>query len=157
MNNDEREERIALFAGSFDPFTIGHNDIVERTLKLFDKVVIAIGVNGTKKPMFSAQVRYRQISSYYKEDPRIEVVTYSGLTADLVAQYKASALVRGIRSGVDYEYERTLADINHELSGVDTVLLFTKQNLSHISSGSIRELISYGHDVTAMLPPGFEL
>lgn len=65
--------------------------------------------------------------------------------------------MRGIRSGVDYEYERTLADINHQLSGVDTVLLFTKQNLSHISSGSIRELISYGHDVTAMLPPGFEL
>ena len=113
MNNDEREERIALFAGSFDPFTIGHNDIVERTLKLFDKVVIAIGVNGTKKPMFSAQVRYRQISSYYKEDPRIEVVTYSGLTADLVAQYKASALVRGIRSGVDYEYERTLAAVSY--------------------------------------------
>ena len=157
MSNTVTSEKVAIFFFFFDPFTIGHNDIVERALRLFDKVIIAIGVNGKKKPMFSAQVRHRQIGDYYKDNQRIEVITFSGLTADLVAQYKASALVRGIRSGVDYEYERTLADINHQLSGVDTVLLFTQQNLSHISSGSVRELISYGYDVSGMLPPGFEL
>lgn len=151
------KERIALFAGSFDPFTVGHYDVVVRGLRLFDKIVIAIGNNDQKHPMFLAEVRYRQLTSYYAENPAIEVIIYSGLTADVAKKVGAVALLRGIRSGADYEYERTLADTNHYLSGVDTVLLFTAQRLSHISSGSVRELISYGHDVKEMLPPGFKL
>lgn len=150
-------EKIALFAGSFDPFTVGHHDIVNRGLRLFDKIVIAIGVNDKKAPCFSAEERFRQISSYYAENPAIEVITYKGLTADIATKVGAAALIRGIRCVADYEYERTLADTNHYLCGIDTVLLFTAQHLSHISSSSIRELLSYHHDVSAMLPPGFKL
>lgn len=151
------EKRIALFAGSFDPFTIGHYDIVKRGLDLFDKIIIAIGVNDQKKPMFSAEKRLQQISQFYKNNPAVEVITYSGLTADVAKSKGVSALLRGIRSGADYEYERTLADTNHYLCGIDTVLLFTAQELSHISSGSVRELIRYQHNVVEMLPPGFQL
>lgn len=147
--------RIALFAGSFDPFTIGHHDILQRGLRLFDKVVVAIGINDQKRPLFTAEQRLRQITNYYATNARIEVLTYKGLTADIAREIGATVLLRGIRSGNDYEYERTLADTNHYLAGLETVLLFTDQKLSHISSGSVRELISYGHDVTDMLPPGF--
>ncbi len=151
------KKRIALFAGSFDPFTIGHFDVVKRGLNLFDKIVIAIGINDLKKPMFTAEERLQQISTFYANNPDVEVITYKGLTADIAQKVGAIALLRGIRSGADYEYERTLADTNHYLCGIDTVLLFTAQNLSHISSGSVRELMSYGHDVEEMLPPGFKI
>lgn len=151
------KKRIALFAGSFDPFTIGHYDVVSRGLALFDKIVIAIGINDLKKPLFTAEERFHQIQTFYADNPAVEVITYTGLTADIALEVGAVALLRGIRSGADYEYERTLADTNHYLSGIDTVLLFTAQGLSHISSGSVRELIGYGHNVEAMLPPGFKL
>ncbi len=148
---------IALFAGSFDPFTLGHFDIVTRGLKLFDKVVIAIGVNDKKTPLFSPEKRLEQIERFFENEPKIEVITYNGLTADVAKQVGATALLRGIRSGADYEYERSLADINHYLCGVETVLLFTSQQLSHISSGSVRELLRYKHNVEDLLPPGFVL
>lgn len=147
----------ALFAGSFDPFTIGHADIVARGLHLFDSVVIAIGINDKKKPLYTSEERLRQISSYYASNDRIKVITYTGLTADVAKEVGATVLLRGIRSGVDYEYERTLADTNRYLTGIETVLLFTAQHLSHISSGSVRELLNYGHDITSMLPPSFTL
>ncbi len=150
-------QRIALFAGSFDPFTIGHYDIVERGLILFDKVVIAIGINDLKKSMFSIDERKRQLTDLYVNESRVEVITYTGLTADIAQKTGATALLRGIRSGADYEYERSLADTNHMLCGIETVLLFTDQKLSHISSHTVRELLSYGRDVTPLLPPGMLL
>ncbi|MFC2269414.1 MAG: pantetheine-phosphate adenylyltransferase, partial [Porphyromonas endodontalis] len=102
----------ALFAGSFDPFTIGHADIVTRGLRLFDSVVIAIGVNDKKQPLYTSEERLRQISSFYAEERRIKVIAYTGLTADIAKEVGATVLLRGIRSGLDYEYERSLADIN---------------------------------------------
>ncbi|WP_314812680.1 pantetheine-phosphate adenylyltransferase [Porphyromonas endodontalis] len=147
----------ALFAGSFDPFTIGHADIVTRGLRLFDSVVIAIGVNDKKQPLYTSEERLGQISSFYAEEKRIKVIAYTGLTADIAKEVGATVLLRGIRSGLDYEYERSLADINRCLTGIETVFLFTAQHLSHVSSGAIRELINYGHDVSGMLPPGFVL
>ena len=147
----------ALFAGSFDPFTIGHADIVTRGLRLFDSVVIAIGVNDKKQPLYTSEERLGQISSFYAEEKRIKVIAYTGLTADIAKEVGATVLLRGIRSGLDYESERSLADINRCLTGIETVFLFTAQHLSHVSSGAIRELINYGHDVSGMLPPGFVL
>lgn len=147
----------ALFAGSFDPFTIGHADIVTRGLRLFDSVVIAIGVNDKKQLLYTSEERLGQISSFYAEEKRIKVIAYTGLTADIAKEVGATVLLRGIRSGLDYEYERSLADINRCLTGIETVFLFTAQHLSHVSSGAIRELINYGHDVSGMLPPGFVL
>ena len=141
----------ALFAGSFDPFTIGHADIVTRGLRLFDSVVIAIGVNDKKQPLYTSEERLRQISSFYAEEKRIKVIAYTGLTADIAKEVGATVLLRGIRSGLDYEYERSLADINRCLTGIETVFLFTAQHLSHVSSGAIRD------DVSGMLPPGFVL
>ena len=147
----------ALFAGSFVPFTIGHADIVTRGLRLFDSVVIAIGVHDKKQPLYTSEERLRQISSFDAEERRIKVIAYTGLTADIAKEVGATVLLRGIRSGLDYEYERSLADINRCLTGIETVFLFTAQHLSHVSSGAIRELINYGHDVSGMLPPGFVL
>lgn len=147
----------ALFAGSFDPFTVGHADIVTRGLKMFDSIVIAIGVNDQKHPYFSLEQRFRQLSHYYASDDRVTIVSYSGLTTEVARQYGASVLLRGIRSSIDYEYERSLADINYHLSGIETVLMFTAQHLSHVSSGSVRELLNHGCDVSSLLPPGFIL
>ncbi|WP_304298366.1 pantetheine-phosphate adenylyltransferase [Porphyromonas gulae] len=151
------KKNIALFAGSFDPFTRGHADIVERSLAIFDEVIIAIGINEQKRTLFSAERRQEQIARYYASRPAIGVITYSGLTVDLVRQTGATALVRGIRSGSDFEYERTLADLNRHLSGVDTFLLCTDTRLSFISSSAVRELISFGRDVSDFLPEGFIL
>lgn len=148
---------IALFAGSFDPFTLGHYDIVCRALQLFDRVVIAIGNNDKKHTLFSLEQRITMLQNFFSSNDRVEVCSYSGLTVDFARQIKASVLVRGIRSAADYEYERTLADVNQHLMGIDTVLLFTSQALSHISSSIVRELLHYGHDVTNMLPPGIVL
>ncbi|MBB6276024.1 pantetheine-phosphate adenylyltransferase [Porphyromonas circumdentaria] len=150
-------KKKALFAGTFDPFTKGHADIVRRGLLLFDRVVIAIGVNPNKSTYFSLEKRLEQIRCYYQYDDRVEVIAYTGLTVDLIKETKSIALLRGIRSFLDYEYEKNLADLNSHLTGVDTVFLLTDQSLSHISSNAVRELLSYGKDVSSMLPEGFLL
>ncbi len=147
----------ALFAGSFDPFTIGHADIVTRGLRLFDSVVIAIGVNDKKQPLYTSEERLRQISSFYAEEKRIKVIAYTGLTAPIAKEAGATVPLSGSRSRLEYEDASSLADINRCLTGIETVFLFTAQHLSHVSSGAIRELINHGHDVSGMLPPGFVL
>lgn len=151
------KKNIALFAGTFDPFTRGHADIVERSLALFDEVIIAIGINEQKRTLFSAEKRLEQISRYYQSRPRVRVITYNSLTVDLVRETGASALVRGIRSGADFEYERTLADLNRHLSGSETILLCTDTRLSFISSSAVRELIAFGRDASDFLPDNFVL
>lgn len=147
----------ALFTGSFDPFTKGHHDIVQRALKLFDQVVIGIGINENKKTMFSAEERRQMIQTLYKEDARIGVEYYKGLAVEFAEQINATCILRSIRSVKDYEYELAMADINKELSGIETMILFTKPQLAHISSSAVRELIHFGKDVTAFLPDGLSL
>lgn len=149
------EPRVALFAGSFDPFTAGHASIVERALPLFDKVVVAVGVNPTKTSEADAMGRVRAIESLYSSLPagRVEVVCYSDmLTVQLAAQVGARWLLRGVRSARDFEYERDMADINRRLSGVETVLMFALPELGAVSSSAVRELKSYGADVSQFLP-----
>ena len=146
-------KRIALFPGSFDPFTIGHKDIVERTLQsLADEVIIAIGNNCDKKYLQSVEERVESISKVFENNPNVKVFAYDGLTVDFAKQVGAGLIVRGVRNTKDFEYERDIADVNHRLTGIETVLLYTKPEYSCVSSSIVRELMSYNKDVTEFLP-----
>lgn len=147
----------AMYAGSFDPFTRGHADIVARGLQLFDKVVIAIGVNESKRNLFTSEERLRQISRYYQHEARVEVYTYDGLTVNFAQKQGIRFLLRGVRSSTDMEYERTLADLNRNIADMETILLPASQLFTHISSTVVRELLHFGGDVSGFLPEGFEL
>ena len=148
----KNSRKTLLFPGSFDPFTIGHKWVVDKALAIADRVVIAIGVNENKKRTFAIEEVEVAIKNVYAENPQVEVVTYSGLTIDIAKEVGADAIVRGVRSTIDFEYEKTIADINRELSGVETILLFTHPTLSHISSSMVRELNHFGHDVSKYIP-----
>lgn len=150
-------KRIGFFAGSFDPFTLGHADIVARALKIFDEVVIGIGTHPTKKPCFTAEQRTLQIETVYAQEPRIRVVSYSGMTIEAAKQCGAQFLIRGVRSTSDFEYEQSISQINDHLNGPMTVLLFGAQGLLHISSSMVRELLSWNLDVSDYVPSGMPL
>ncbi len=145
-------KRIAIFPGSFDPFTIGHASIVERGLPLFDEIVIGVGFNASKRSLLSPEERVEAIRNLYANEPRIRVVAYNDLTIDLARREGANYILRGLRSVKDFEYERDIANINNRLAGVETVLLFTEPQFSDISSSVVRELIAFGKDVTDFLP-----
>lgn len=145
-------KRIAIFPGSFDPFTIGHASIVERGLPLFDEIVIGVGFNANKRSLLSPEERVEAIHTLYANEPRIRVVSYDDLTIDLARREGAEYILRGLRSVKDFEYERDIANINNRLAGVETVLLFTEPQFSDISSSVVRELIAFGKDVTDFLP-----
>lgn len=143
--------RTAVFAGSFNPFTAGHADIAARALALFDRLVIAVGVNADKADGHRSEAA-EAIRRLYAAEPRVEVVEWAGLTVDLARSVGACALVRGVRSVKDFEYERDMADINMRLSGIDTVLLAARPELGAVSASLVRELQRYGADVTPFLP-----
>lgn len=142
----------ALFAGSFDPFTIGHKSIVDRALPMFDRIVIGIGINSAKSGWLPVEERLQRIRQIYAGNPKVEVITFNGLTVDAARSCGAQFLLRGVRSTIDFEYERNLADINRNLSGVESVLIYALPELAAISSSMVRELASFGVDVTPYLP-----
>ena len=144
--------RIAIFPGSFDPFTIGHASIVRRGLEMFDKIVIGVGYNTNKRSFLTPEERVEAIEKVYASEARVKVVAYADLTADLARREQAGFVLRGIRSVKDFEYERDIASINHRLSGVETVLLFTEPHYADISSTIVRELLAFGKDVSEFLP-----
>ena len=146
-----------LFPGSFDPFTIGHADLVERALKLGAEVVIAIGINEEKKPLFSTSQRLDAIRAYYKDNPAVSVIEYKGLTVDAVRDNGCDAILRGIRSVTDYDKERNLADINRSIEGVETVLLVSSPAVQHVSSSLVRELISFGRPADELMIETFKI
>lgn len=148
---------IALFAGSFDPFTIGHRSIVERGLAIFDKIVIAVGHNEHKRGDWSEQQRIEAISSLYSGNPRVEVTGYKGLTVDFAKKIGAKVLLRGVRGVADFEYERNLADTNRMIGDIETVLLISEPEFSFISASMVRELLHNGHDVTKYIAGDFPL
>ena len=150
-------KRVALFPGSFDPFTCGHESIVRRALPLFDKFVIAIGVNADKRSFMTMEQRKSWIESVFKGDDRIEVITYTGMTVDAAREVGAQFIVRGVRLIQDFENEKHLAEVNRDLTGIETILLYTLPEYSHISSSIVRELVRYGQDVSAYLPKGGDL
>lgn len=144
--------RTVLFPGSFNPFTKGHADIVERALALFDRVVVAVGYNENKADLSGIDERLEIIRRIYAGEARVEVLSYSCLTVDVARQVDASAVLRGVRSFKDYEYEMQMADVNRQLTGLETVILFARPEYASISSSVVRELQHYGHDVTDFLP-----
>ena len=144
--------KTALFAGTFDPFTIGHHRIVMRALQLFSRVVIAVGRNSVKQALHSVDERVEQLRRLYADEPRVEALAYDGLTVDFAKEIGADCLLRGVRSVKDFEYERELADVNRRISGMETLLLISEPEYSSISSSVVRELLSYGKDVSDMLP-----
>lgn len=145
-------DRTALFAGSFDPYTIGHHSLVERALPLFDRIIIAIGENSGKSSSLSVDERINRISELYAGNPKIKVISYNGLTVDTCKAEGAKWLLRGVRSVADFEYERNLADINRKISGIETVILFTLPEHACVSSSVVRELAHYGYDTEPFLP-----
>ncbi|MBE6293066.1 MAG: pantetheine-phosphate adenylyltransferase [Bacteroidales bacterium] len=152
MNEQTENKRVALFAGSFDPFTMGHHRIVQRALNMFDTVVVAVGHNMGKDTMFPTEKRVADIRALYKDDNRVQVLAYSGLTVDFAKSIGAACLLRGVRSVKDFEYERDLADINLRLSGMETLFLVSEPQYAAISSSVVRELLAYGKDVSAFMP-----
>ena len=149
-------ERIAIFPGSFDPFTKGHESLLRRGLMLFDRVVIGVGVNENKRMELSAEQRVEALCRLFAADGRIAVESYSGLTVDFALHHHADFILRGVRSVKDYEYELGIADINRRLAGVETVVLFTEPEWSFVSSSMVRELMHFGKDVSPYLPEGLE-
>ena len=143
----------AIFPGSFDPFTIGHYDIVMRGLELFDEIVIGIGHNSKKQNSFPLEQRIKDIQQAFANEPHVKVEAYEGLTIDFAAAHKARCILRGVHSVQDFEYERNIAEANKQLCGIETVLLYTKPEYAHISSSLVRELYSYNKDITPYLPP----
>lgn len=145
--------RTAFFPGSFDPFTVGHLSVVERGLGLFDEVIVAIGFNVAKHGSDALRCRLESVRAAVAPlGPRVRVMTYDGLTADAARSCGAACLLRGVRTVADYEYERTMADVNSRISGIETVVLFARPELAAVSSSLVRELRHYGHDVSSMLP-----
>ena len=158
MNDGNRpQEKIALFPGSFDPFTIGHYSIVKRALAFVDHIVVAIGVNDAKRNFFTLEARMEIIRQAFASEPRVSVASYDALTVDYAEQINANIILRGIRSIKDFEYEKTIADANRELSSIDTLLLFTEPQHSFISSTVVRDVLRYGKDVSKMMPPGIDI
>ena len=146
--------RIALYPGSFDPPTRGHQDLIRRSLAVADRVVVAIAVNSSKQPLFSAEQRLAMLRSTVGEDPRIEFAAFEGLVADYAARIGASILVRGLRAVGDFEYEFQMALMNRQLTpGLETVFLVPGQGLSYISSSLVREVARYGGDVSELVHP----
>ena len=143
--------KTGVFVGSFNPFTIGHESIVRRSLALFDKLVIGVGVN-TAKEDNEGESRVGTIARLYANEPRVEVRSYTDLTVDFARREGAQFIVKGVRSVKDFEYEREQADINRRLSGLETILLFAEPGMESVSSSLVRELQRFGRDVSEFLP-----
>lgn len=142
-----------LFIGSFDPFTIGHYDIVRRALPLFDELTICVGYNEAKHCEQSVEERMENIRKIFADEPRIKVDSWNGLTVDYCAEHDIHFIVKGVRSVKDFEYERDQAEMNRHLSGVETILLYSDPKYSAVSSSLVKVLKSYGRDVTEFLAP----
>lgn len=146
-------KRIAFFPGSFDPFTKGHADIVERGLRLFDEIVIGIGTNASKKRYFEVDLIDALIKGAFKDEPRVKVVHYDDLTAKVADDFGASFILRGLRNTTDFEYENTISQVNRRLSKeLETVFLITSPELAPISATIVRELHKYGADISEYIP-----
>ena len=149
--------RKAIFPGSFDPMTLGHVDIIKRSLPLFDEIIIAIGVNADKKYMFSLEERKRFIEETFQDEPSISVITYQGLTIDLCAKLNTNFILRGLRNPADFEFEKAIAHTNRTLSNIETVFLLTAADTSFISSSIVRDVIRNGGAYQKLVPEAVRL
>lgn len=147
----------AVFPGSFDPITLGHFDIIKRGVSLFDEIIVAIGVNAEKKYMFSLDVRKKFIEEAFKDEPKISVITYEGLTIDLCKKLDARYILRGLRNPADFEFEKAIAHTNRKLSQIETVFLLTAAKTSYISSSIVRDVIRNNGDYSVLVPKSVKL
>ncbi|NOR27063.1 MAG: pantetheine-phosphate adenylyltransferase [Lutibacter sp.] len=144
--------RRAIFPGSFDPITLGHVDIINRALPLFDEIIIAIGINADKKYMFSLEDRVKFIKENYAHEPKIKVETYAGLTIDICEKLNVDFILRGLRNPADFEFEKAIAQTNRKLSNIETVFLLTSADTSFISSSIVRDILRNGGNVDGFVP-----
>ncbi len=142
----------AIFPGSFDPITLGHYDIIQRGIPLFDELIIGIGENAEKSYMFSLEDRMRFIEEAFAHEPKIRVMRYSGLTVDFCREVDANFILRGLRNPADFEFEKAIAHTNRKLSEIETVFLLTSSGKSYISSSIVRDVIRNGGDYTGLVP-----
>lgn len=142
----------AIFPGSFDPLTLGHYDIIKRGVKLFDEVVVAIGVNASKKYMFSLEERIKFIEEAFKNEPKVTVVSYEGLTVDFCKEIDVKFILRGLRNPADFEFEKAIAHTNRDLAPIETVFLLTAAKTSYIASSIVRDVIRNNGDYTKLVP-----
>ena len=150
--------KIAIFPGSFSPFTIGHQSIVDRALPLFDKIVISIGINSEKHQYFSIDKRMQWIKDVYNNNPKIDVKQYKGLTVDFCKKENANYILRGLRDSHDFKFEKNIAHMNKELNpNIETIFIITLPKISHISSSIIRDIIKNGGDVSKFIPKEINL
>ena len=151
-------ERVAIFPGSFDPFTRGHEAIVTEALRMFDKVIVAIGHNSAKRGLLTPEARKRLIEQIYNGDARVEVTTYSTLTGDEARRVGATTIIRSVRNATDFDYERTMDHANREIfPELRTIIVIAPAEVEHISSSLVRELRAFGHDTSTLLPQGITL
>ena len=144
--------RRALFPGSFDPLTLGHYDIIKRGIDLFDEIIVAIGINASKKYMFSIEERKQFIEEAFKDEPKVKVSTYKGMTVDYCKEIDAGFILRGLRNPADFEFEKAIAHTNRKLSKIETVFLLTASNTSYISSSIVRDVIRNNGNYKLLVP-----
>ena len=142
----------AIFPGSFDPITLGHFDIIERGIPLFDELIIAIGINADKKYMFSLEERKQFIQNCFGNNPKVKIVTYAGLTVHFCKENKVDYILRGLRNPADFEFEKAIAHTNRDLAPIETVFLLTAASTSYISSSIVRDVIRNNGDYTKLVP-----
>lgn len=151
-------KKIAIFPGSFDPITIGHESIIKRALPLFDEVIVAIGVNSTKNYFFPLEKRMEWIKQTFSAEPKVKVMSYTGLTIDFCKKINATYILRGLRTSADFEFERGIAQMNRAMdSSIETIFILTTPELSAINSTIIRDIIKNGGDASAFVPKGIAL
>lgn len=148
--------KTAVFPGSFDPFTKGHESVLRRGLKLFDRIIIGVGINESKQTGQSAERRIAALRKLFEADKRVLVEGYSDLTVDFAKRHQADFILRGVRSVKDYEYEINIADVNRKLSGIETVILFAEPEWAFLSSSIVKELMHFGKDISPYIPEGLE-
>jgi len=147
----------AVFPGSFDPLTLGHCDIINKSLDLFDEIIIAIGENSDKKNMFSMDDRKKFIHDEFKNQEKLKILTYDGLTVNFCKKINANFIVRGLRNPADFEFEKTIAQTNKKLTGIETVFFLTSSETAYISSSIVREIINNKGDYTKLVPSSVRL
>lgn len=154
----DEKEKIAVFPGSFDPITLGHLDIVNRALPLFDKIIMAVGVNSVKKTLFDLDTRMKWLEDVFADEPKVTVDTFEGLTVHYCKKVGANFLIRGLRNGSDFDYEKTISQLNNIIGqDLDTVFFISQPKYSHISSTIVREIIKGKGETGAFLPPEIKM
>lgn len=149
--------KTAIFPGSFDPFSVGHEDVVRRGLSLFDRIIIAVGYNANKKDFFPIEDRMQWIRDVFIQDERVSVESYEGLTVEFAREIACSHILRGIRTAADFEYERAIAQVNKAMSGIDSVFLLTTPEHTPVNSSIVRDIIKHGGDAGQFLPEAIKI